>query len=223
MTNRTALIAGATGLVGNLLLKRLLASPDYARVVVVTRRSLGLSHPKLTEMVVEFKALDVLFANPAIRVDDAFCALGTTIKKAGSQSAFRRVDLDYVVNFAKAAKAAGAARFLLVSAIGSSAQSSIFYSRVKGEAEQAVSGLGFETTHIFQPGLIIGPRAERRPAEAAMMAATPFLNNLLVGPLKIYRGIPADTIAAAMIAAAASPDKGRVIHTYTSMTQLAQG
>ncbi|HUD51604.1 NAD(P)H-binding protein [Parvibaculum sp.] len=223
MTNRTALVAGATGLVGNLLLKRLLASPVYARVVVVTRRSLGLTHPKLTEMVVEFKALDVLFANPAIRVDDAFCALGTTIRKAGSQPAFRRVDLDYVVNFAKAAKAAGAARFLLVSAIGSSARSSIFYSRVKGEAEEAVSALGFEATHIFQPGLIMGPRAERRPAEAAMMAATPFLNTLLVGPMKIYRGIPADTIAAAMVAAAASPAKGRLIHTYASMMQLAQG
>lgn len=223
MTNRTALIAGATGLVGNLLLKRLLASPDYARVVVVTRRSLGLTHPKLTEMVVEFKALDALFAGPAIRVDDAFCALGTTIRKAGSQSAFRRVDLDYVVNFAKAAKAAGAARFLLVSAIGSSARSSIFYSRVKGEAEEAVSALGFEATHIFQPGLIMGPRAERRPAEAAMMAATPFLNNLLIGPMKIYRGIPADTIAAAMVTAAASPAKGRTIHTYASMMQLAQG
>jgi len=223
MTNRTALVAGATGLVGNLLLKRLLASPDYARVVVVTRRSLGLTHPKLTEMVVEFKALDALFANPAIRVDDAFCALGTTIKKAGSQPAFRRVDFDYVVNFAKAAKAAGAAHFLLVSAIGSSARSSIFYSRVKGEAEEAVSALGFEATHIFQPGLIMGPRAERRPAEAAMMAATPLLNTLLIGPMKIYRGIPADTIAAAMLAAAASPAKGRLIHTYASMMHLAQG
>ncbi len=216
------MVAGATGLVGGLLLTRLLASPAYERVVVVTRRSLGLTHPKLTEMVVEFKALDALFANPAIRVDDAFCALGTTIRKAGSQSAFRRVDFDYVVNFARAAKAAGATRFLLVSAVGSSAQSSIFYSRIKGEAEDAVNGLGFEATHIFQPGLIMGPRAERRPAEAAMMAAMPFLNTLLLGPASIYRGIPADTIAAAMVAAAASSGKGRLIHTYASMMQLAR-
>ena len=220
---KTALIAGATGLVGGFLLKRLLGSPSYDRVIAVTRRSLGISHPKLTEIITDFETLELAIAKSAIHADDAFCALGTTIRKAGSQPAFRRIDFDYVVNFARAAKASGATRFLLVSAIGASAQSTIFYSRVKGEAENAVSELGFEATHIFQPGLILGDRAERRPAEAVMMGAMPFLNPLLIGPTKIYRGIPADTIAAAMVAAAATTETRRVIHTYSSMLSLAAG
>ncbi|KAB7741644.1 NAD(P)H-binding protein [Parvibaculum sedimenti] len=217
---KTALLAGATGLVGGILLKRLLDAPAYDRVIAVTRRSLGFSHPKLTEIVTDFDTLELALAKSAVHADDAFCALGTTIRKAGSQPAFHRVDFDYVVNFARAAKASGATRFLLVSAIGASAGSTIFYSRVKGEAEEAASALGFEATHIFRPGLILGDRAERRPAEAAMMAAMPLLNPLLIGPTKIYRGIPADTIAAAMIAAAATSTTGRIIHTYASMSAL---
>ncbi|MEN6543943.1 NAD(P)H-binding protein [Parvibaculum sp.] len=219
---RTALVAGATGLVGGFLLKRLLDAPTYDRVVVITRRSVGLSHPKLIEIVTDFETLELALAKSAIHADDAFCALGTTIRKAGSQPAFHRVDFDYVVNFARAAKASGATRFLLVSAIGASARSSIFYSRVKGEAEDAVAALGFEAAHIFRPGLILGERGDRRPAEAAMMGAMPFLNPLLVGPAKIYRGIPADTVAAAMVAAAASSARGRIVHTYASMASLAQ-
>lgn len=217
----TALIAGATGLVGGFLLKRLLDAPQYGQVVVVTRRKLGFDHPRLTEIVTDFDTLELALAKSAIHVDDAFCALGTTIKKAGSQPAFRRIDFDYIVNFARAAKAAGATRFLLVSAIGASARSSVFYSRVKGETEDAVASLGFEACHMFRPGLIFGERSERRPAEAAMMAAMPFLNALLVGPAKVYRGIPADTIAAAMVEAATTPETGRIVHTYSSMQTLA--
>lgn len=220
---RTALVAGATGLVGGFLLKRLLDAPTYDRVVVVTRRSVGLSHPKLIEIVTDFETLELALAKSAIHADDAFCTLGTTIRKAGSQPAFRRVDFDYVVNFARAAKAAGARRFLLVSAIGARADSSIFYSRVKGEAENAASELGFDATDIFRPGLILGERGERRPAEAAMMAAMPFLNAILIGPAKIYRGIQADTIAAAMVAAAQTPAEGRIVHTYASMIAFATG
>jgi len=220
---KTALIAGATGLVGGFLLKRLLDAPAYDRVVAVTRRSLGISHPKLTEIVTDFEILELALAKSAIHADDAFCALGTTIRKAGSQPAFRRVDFDYVVNFARAAKAAGARRFLLVSAIGARADSSIFYSRVKGEAENAASELGFDATDIFRPGLILGERGKRRPAEAAIMAAMPLLNPLLIGPAKIYRGIPADTIAAAVVAAAQTPPRGRIVHTYASMIAFATG
>lgn len=221
MTGKTALIAGATGLVGGFVLKRLLASPDYGAVIAVTRRSLGISHPKLTEIVTDFEHVEDAIAHKGTRVDDAFCALGTTIRKAGSQSAFARIDLDYVAAFARAARAAGATRFLLVSAIGASPDSRVFYSRIKGEAEQAVASIDFGATHIFRPGLIFGERNERRPAEAVMMAAMPALNLLLVGSLDIYRGIPADTIAAAMVAAAARPASGLHIHTYRSMIGLA--
>ncbi len=222
MTAKTALLAGATGLVGGLLLKRLLASPDHAAVVAVTRRRLAFTHPKLTEIVTDFETIEEAVAAAHVEVDDAFCALGTTIAKAGSQPAFARVDLDHVAAFARAAKAAGAERFLLVSAIGASPSSRIFYSRIKGKAEEAVRSIGFGATHIFRPGLILGERGERRPTEAAMMAATPVLNALLVGPLTIYRGIAADTIAAAMLAAAGSDGKGLHVHAYRAMIDLAR-
>lgn len=222
MTGRTALVAGATGLVGGLLLTRLLAAPAYGHVVAVTRKPLGFAHPKLREIVTDFDTLESAIAASGEKVDDTFCALGTTIKRAGSRQAFRRVDHDYVLAFARAAKNAGAARFLLVSAIGSSARSTIFYSRVKGETEQAVSTLGFAATHIFQPGMLLGRRGESRPGEAVAQALTPFVNPLLLGPVAAYRGIDADTVAASMVAAASGALSGKQVHTYRSMMALAR-
>lgn len=156
-------------------------------------------------------------------VDDAFCALGTTIKTAGSRAAFRRVDFGYVVAFARAARASNARRFMLVSAIGSSARSRIFYLRVKGETEEAVAALGFPALDIFRPGLLLGQRAESRPREALGMALAPFLNPLMLGPAKAYRGIPADMVAAAMIIAAGAERTGRQIHTYADMVAPERG
>jgi uncharacterized protein YbjT (DUF2867 family) len=223
MIERTALVAGATGLVGGFLVRKLLASPAYGRVVVLVRASSGLVHPKLHEIVVNFDRLESSVAASGEKVDDAFCALGTTIKRAGSQEAFRRVDFDYVVAFAKAAEAAGARQFLLVTAIGSSAKSGIFYSRVKGEAENAVAALGFAATHIFRPGMLLGRRGESRPGEAVAQALTPFVNPLLLGPAAAYRGIDAQTVAASMAEAALRPATGLHVHTYRSMMALAAG
>lgn len=217
---RTALVAGASGLVGGLLLKRLLAAPRYERVLAVTRRDLGTDHPKLRQITADFDRLDtgLVGIGPA---DDAFCALGTTIRKAGSEAEFRKVDHDYILAFGKAAKQAGAKRFLVISAIGAHAGSRIFYSRVKGETEEALTALGFLALDIFRPGLLLGARAERRPAEAAFIAMMPLVNPLLLGPAKIYRGISADTLAAAMIEAAKASPSGRRLHSYAGMTTLA--
>jgi uncharacterized protein YbjT (DUF2867 family) len=157
------------------------------------------------------------------QLDDAFCALGTTIKQAGSQDAFRKVDHDYILAFARAAKAAGAKRFLLVSAMGASASSSIFYSRVKGETERDIRALGFETLHIFRPGLLLGERAEKRSGEEIGAALTPFLNPLMIGPLRDYRSIRGEAVAGAMRGAALSPalERGAHIHTHDAMMHLA--
>jgi uncharacterized protein YbjT (DUF2867 family) len=127
------------------------------------------------------------------------------------------VDFGYVVAFARAARAAGAQRFMLVSAIGANARSRIFYLRVKGETEEAVAALGYPALHIFRPGLLLGQRAESRPREALGMALAPFLNPLMLGPAKAYRCIPADTVAAAMITAAGTERTVRYIHTYADM------
>ncbi|WP_293336369.1 oxidoreductase [Parvibaculum sp.] len=215
---RSALVAGATGLVGGHLVRQLIEDPAYAKTIVLTRRPLdGVTSPKLQTIIADFDALDDVL--PDIVAEDAFCALGTTIKKAGSQPAFARVDHDYIVSFARAAKAAGVRRFLLVSAMGADPASSIFYSRVKGETERDVAALGFETLHIFRPGLILGDRSERRPLEAIGMSLAPFLNPLMLGPARPYRSIPAETIAGGMRGAAHGQEKGVLIHAYDAIRQ----
>ena len=218
---RTALVAGASGLVGGSLIRQLLASPTYTKVIAITRRELDIDDPKLRQIVIPLDDMESFLTEAIVRADDAFCALGTTIKVAGSQAAFRKVDHDYVVAFARAAKAAGAARFMLVTAIGASSASKIFYSRVKGETEEAVAAVGFDALHIFRPGLLLGARGERRAAESLMMTISPLLNPLMLGPAAVYKSIDADVVAAAMVAAAARDERGRKVHTYGEMVTLA--
>ncbi|NPC55364.1 Rossmann-fold NAD(P)-binding domain-containing protein [Caenimonas soli] len=153
MAARTVVVAGASALVGREILQGLLADDSVVAVHSLGRRELPLKHPKLTQYRVDFKAL------PALpRVGEAFIALGTTIKVAGSQAAFRAVDFDAVVAVAKAAKAAGASRLGVVSAMGASARSPVFYNRVKGEMEEALSALGFDTLVIARPSFLAGDR-----------------------------------------------------------------
>jgi uncharacterized protein YbjT (DUF2867 family) len=152
-TGRAVLLAGASGLVGREILRGLLADPGVARVHALVRRPAAESAPKLQSHVVDFAAVPAL--PPA---DECYIALGTTIKVAGSQAAFRAVDYDAVVNTAQAAKAAGATKLGVVSAMGSDPRSSIFYSRVKGEMEEALAGLGFRTLVIARPSMLAGDR-----------------------------------------------------------------
>lgn len=189
-SGRTAVIAGATGLVGSHLLDLLLEDARWDQVVTVGRRKTGKEHPKLTEQVVAFPEVGAL-----PEVEDVFSCLGTTIKKAGSQEAFRAVDHDAVVNLALRAHQAGAAQFLHVTALGSSASSRIFYNRVKGETERDVAASGIATTVAFRPSMIDGDRPEARTAEhlglVAMRAVAPLLGK--------FRPNRASDIAAAMI------------------------
>lgn len=190
---RVAALAGATGLVGGFVLRRLLADPAIARVVAPTRRPLP-AHPKLE---------NPLLASgwPALAgLDEAYGCLGTTRKEAGSAADFRAVDLDLAVSFARAAKAGGARSFGLVSSAGADAGSAFLYPRVKGEAEAAVAALAFETMVIARPSLLLGARARPRPAEKLGEAALALASPFLVGPLRKYRAISADTVAAALIA-----------------------
>ena len=154
---RTSIVAGATGLVGHALVEALLADGTVGAVHVLVRRERAEWRKRagLTQHVVDYQAgIGIL---PA--VDDGYCCLGTTIKVAGSQAAFRAVDFDAALAFARAAKDAGATRFGLVSALGADARSSIFYNRVKGEAEQAIAALGFESMVMARPSLLLGDRA----------------------------------------------------------------
>lgn len=221
MTDTTALIAGATGLVGGHLLNSLLASPRYKHVVALTRKPLAQTHEKLSNVVVDFDNLETDVAKAKLSVDDAYCALGTTIKKAGSQEAFRLVDYDYETAFARAAQKAGATRLALVSSVGANAKSSIFYTRVKGETENAIRDMGFSTFQVFQPGVLLGTRGEARPAEQLAISLTPLLNLGLQGPMQKYRGISAETVARSMVAVMKA-DAPSATHRYREMVAAAR-
>src|ERR1700712_2760345 len=173
-SSRTALLAGASGLIGRALLPMLLASPHYGHVHVLVRRTVpGLKNDaRSTVHVVDFANL----AQPLPAVDDVYIALGTTIKVAGSEQAFRQVDFEFVVDTARAARSAGATRLAVVSALGADAKSRVFYSRVKGEMEAAIVQLGFETVVIAQPSLLMGDRiALGQPERKGEVLATKLL------------------------------------------------
>ena len=214
---RTALLAGATGLVGSHCLSQLLSDPAYGRVVTVVRRPLPLGDPKLDTRVVDF---DRLADADLPRVDDVYCALGTTIRRAGSRDAFRRVDHGYVVALARRAAERGAARFVLVSAIGADARSPVFYSRVKGETERDVAAVGFEAVHLLRPSLLVGERSEHRPGERLMIGLFTRLAPLLVGPLRRYRPIAAEVVARAMRVVARRDERGTHVHESDRIAAL---
>lgn len=202
LPRRTAVLAGATGLVGSRLVAMLNAAADYAQVIALTRRPLPPVSPKVSSRTVDFdrpeRALADVFGTGALPLD-VFCALGTTIKTAGSQDAFRRVDFDYVLNLARWAHSAHARRMIVVSALGADAASGTFYSRVKGEMENAVRALGLPSVVVLRPSLLVGERDEFRAAERLALALTAPLRRLL--PARV-RPVLAEDVAATMLAAA---------------------
>jgi uncharacterized protein YbjT (DUF2867 family) len=208
MTGRTAVLAGATGLVGGLLLDRLLADDTWDHVFSVGRRPVDRSHARLEQRIVDFADLREL---PSCTV--VFCCLGTTIRKAGSQDAFRAVDHDAVVALAVAAHRAGATQFLHVTALGAAPQSRVFYNRVKGETERDVAASGVPATVAFRPSMLDGDRAESRPAERlgllAMRAAGPLLGR--------FRPTRADDVARAMVREARADRAGHRVVTASEM------
>ncbi|TAM50099.1 MAG: NAD-dependent epimerase/dehydratase family protein [Burkholderiaceae bacterium] len=204
MAARVALVAGATGLVGREVLAALLADETYATVHCVGRRAPPISHPRLTCHTVDFTAL------PALpRVDDVFIALGTTIKVAGSQAAFRAVDYEAVVAVAQAAQASGATKLGVVSAMGANARSSVFYNRVKGDMEQAVCRQGFDSVVIVRPSIIAGDRSSLqqpgRSAEGWSLRAMRLLNPLVPAN---YKTVRPDQVARTLIRAVKAGQPG---------------
>jgi uncharacterized protein YbjT (DUF2867 family) len=218
-TPKIALVAGATGMVGGHLLNTLLEAPDYARVYAATRRPLGREHPRLANRVVVFNRMAEQLKG--LVVNDAYCCIGTTIKDAGSEEAFRDVDLDAVVLFAQAARALQATRFIVVSSVGADTQSKKFYLRTKGEMEDAVTTVGFPSVDILQPSLLLGDRSQVRPLEIAGRIFAPLVNPLLTGTREIYRAIPGEVVAKGMLGAARRGAKGVYRYTYSNIRQLA--
>lgn len=210
---RTALLVGATGLVGSQLLNKLIHTPYYHEVIVLTRSRLGITNTKLKEIIFDFNQPD----GSQVVADDVYCCLGTTIKKAGSQEAFRKVDYQYPLEIARLAKKNGAKKYVIVTALGADASSSIFYSRVKGELEEALGTLGYEALHLVRPSLLLGDRQENRMGEKIGEGIAKLFGPLMFGPLKKFKAIDSAQVANAMLAFGKSGEKGTCIHNSDAL------
>jgi uncharacterized protein YbjT (DUF2867 family) len=211
-TAKTALILGATGVVGRHCLDELLLDATYAHVVAIGRRACGQTHPKLTEIVTPLDAIADVKSTELGRINDVFCCLGTTQKTAGSADTFRHVEVDYPRAAARLAKANGASHFLIITAIGADARSPIFYNKVKGEVEAAVIAEGLAHTSIFRPSLLLSERAEFRWKEKLSEPFMRVLGVIMIGPARRLRPIHAQTVARAMVRVAGRPQPGVTIY-----------
>jgi uncharacterized protein YbjT (DUF2867 family) len=204
---KTALIIGATGLVGSKIVRRLNDSKFYSNVVLLVRRKSEFNHMKFEERIIDFDNID----KDLIKGDDVFCAIGTTIKKAGSKENQHKIDCEYPFKIAQFAKANNAKQFILVSSLGADPNSSNFYLRTKGELEEKISTLNFETFIILRPSIIIGKRPEFRLGETIGIFFITLIGPLFFGSLKKYKGVRAGAIAARMITAANQNLKGKQV------------
>jgi uncharacterized protein YbjT (DUF2867 family) len=206
-TSRVALVAGGSGLVGSHLLRVLAAAPEYGRVLALSRRPLAFEHARVANRVLlRFESIEQELRG--VRCDDAFCCLGTTRRAAGSEAAFRAVDHDLVLRFARFAREAGAQRFIVISSVAADRNARNLYLRVKGEIEVSLQSLQFPALHVLQPSLLLGSRREWRPGEAAARLVALLFNPLLVGRLAAWRAVDAGVVATAMLAAARLDRRG---------------
>ncbi len=206
-TSQTCAIVGANGLVGRALVARAIESARYATVRVLVRRPLENAPLGIETHLVDFNALEA--SAKLLAVTHVFCCLGTTIKAAGSEAAFRRVDFDYALATAKLALEEGARQFVIVTAVGADSKSGLLYNRVKGELEEALRNLHFsEGVTVLHPSLLLGNRAESRPGEAIAAVFMRATRPLFCGPLERYRAIDVDEVARAMLTATETPGGG---------------
>lgn len=211
---KTALVVGATGAVGKALVYQLIEDKSYARILVLSRKPLTIKHHKLSVVMVNFDTL--VDYSEQMAADDVFCCLGTTIKVAGSKATFYKIDHDYVVDVARICKQKGAQQFILVTAMGADANSAIFYNKVKGEVEQHITDLKYDTFITVRPSLLLANRSEFRFGEWIAQVMMKYTRFLFVGPLKKIKAIPVETVAKAMRHYANKNLKGN--HVFTNDT-----
>ncbi|PIZ66561.1 MAG: oxidoreductase [Candidatus Marinimicrobia bacterium CG_4_10_14_0_2_um_filter_48_9] len=218
---KTALVLGATGLVGTALLKQLYASETYSKIKVITRRPISdpANFPKIDVIeLADFSQMQTV--SDQLSADDVFCTLGTTIKKAGSQPAFYTVDFTYPLALAQIARENGATHFLIVTATGANPQSKIFYNRVKGELEQALMQIKFPNLTILRPSLLLGERQEFRLGERLAQMLGKMLAGLMPARMK---PVSAETVARAMMALADEVQAGTRIVESEQIRELGRG
>lgn len=206
---KTAIIIGATGLTGQALLSQLLKDDFFNHVVVFVRKKIDITHNKLAQHCIDFNALDSY--KDLVKGDVVFCCMGTTIKVAGSQDAFKKVDFTYPIEFAKIAKQNNINVFCLQSSLGADAKSNNFYLKVKGETEQAIQQLHFNSFASFRPSMLLGNRNEFRLGEKIGKVVMQALSFMFIGKLKRYKAIHVNQVAIAMIKHAKSDKVGNAI------------
>lgn len=218
MSNK-AIIAGASGLIGSKLLNILLLQPGYDEILILVRKELPVQHEKLVQLVIDFAQLDTHAA--AITGHAVFCCLGSTQKKTPDLAIYRKIDHDYPVKLAQLAKQNGVEQYHLVSALGANSKSSNFYTKMKGETEEAIQQAGLKCLHIYEPALLTGDRQEYRLAERILTPVMKVIDPLLIGSLKKYRSIPAETVARAMFNESLKREEGVFIHPSDKIKLLA--
>ena len=194
---KTAIILGATGLTGSILLKNLLQNANYKSVTVFNRRSVGFQNPKLEEHIIDLFELEKY--SEIFKADEVYCCVGSTKAKTPDEEIYKKVDYGIPLSAAKLCKKNNIPKLLIVSALGADPDSRFFYNRIKGEMERDVLAQKPEGTYLFEPSLIGGEREEKRFFEAAWKKFMKLGNHLLIGPLKKYRSIHPENIAKAMI------------------------
>lgn len=204
---KVALLAGGTGLIGSYLLQLLVDDATYSKVKCLTRNTLHIQHEKIE--VIKTDGINLPEIASLLKADDVYCCLGTTIKKARTKEAFRKIDFDYPLHLAQQSKEAGATQFLLVSALGADPATSVFYNKTKGEVEEAIAAVGFEAYHVFRPSLLLGSREEERSGEDAAKIFFKYFGFLV--PAK-YKAIDASKVARAMISMAKKQGKGIFVY-----------
>ena len=215
---KTALIIGSTGLVGSHLLNLLLDSNDYIKVITFVKRDTGIKHPKLTQHIIDFDKPETY--KELIVGDDFFCSIGTTIKKAGSKKAFRKVDFGYPKQFAAFALQNKVKNYLIISSLGANAKSGNFYLKTKGEIQDFLKDCDFESVAVLQPSLLLGNRTEFRLGEKVGAFFMKTFSLLFVGNLKKYKPIESKTVAKALLKIAQTNNKGFKIYESDAIQKI---
>jgi uncharacterized protein YbjT (DUF2867 family) len=214
-----AVVAGASGLIGSSLLDILLNAPEYDEVLILVRKELPLNHKKLVQLVIDFDHLDNHAAS--ITGHAIFCCLGSTKKKTPDLAIYRKIDYEYPLELAKLAKKNGVKQYHLISALGADAASSNFYTKMKGEIEDAIGKVGLNCLQIYEPSILTGDRKESRPMERFAIGVMKLIDPLLIGSLKKYRSIPAKTVAKALFNQSLKNEEGIFVHPSDKIKLLA--
>lgn len=219
MKEKTALIAGATGLIGSELVQVLRESSYYQKIYLLVRREVEIEDEKVEPLVLDF---DEFRAEDLPKVQDVYCCLGTTMNTAGSKAAFRKVDYHYPLKLAELCRKNGATQYMLISSMGANKSSRFFYNQVKGETEEALAAVGYPALHILRPSILLGDRKEKRTGEKIAQNVMKMVSPLMVGKLRNYRPIYGKTVAKAMLVAARQKRQGPHLFESAQIEVLAK-